>query len=461
MIFYSLLTLILLSPLPLALNRSWSWSLWAVVVGLIATTWAVKIIRQPHQTISLRHIGCFMDILCLFIAVLGWIVLQSSAISPFAAHSVWFAADSILPVAVNHATSVTPDDTITSCMRLLSYALVFCLTLFYGQDRGKARIVLMGLMVAGALYSLHKIFIYINDLEDIHYFPQWTLLYDLSSTIVNNNHFAAYAGLTLLCTVSLLSEEVIIATKDNNGEYLGQQRFIHTLIVRTVIPLGILLTIGTALVLSNSRGGFFGFLFALSVLLIAMNINHRARGVSIVWLLGFVVLFGGFLFYLSGADLLQRLDKEGLSSPARQDAYQSTWDAIMTNPWLGYGLGSFEEMFATYKNTTISGTVRRAILWNYAHNVYLETIFEIGIPAAGAFFYCFFKMAWICGKGLLQRKRDWMYPALGLAATCLIGLQSATDFGMQMPAIAYTYALLMGVACAQSFSYPKRKRSTS
>jgi uncharacterized membrane protein YhhN len=82
----------------------------------------------------------------------------------------------------------------------------------------------------------------------------------------------------------------------------------------------------------------------------------------------------------------------------------------------------------------------------------LETIFELGFPAAMGLFYCFLRLASICFIGLFVRKKNSLYPAVGLAATCLIATHAYVDFSMQIPAIPYTYALLMGAACAQSFS---------
>jgi hypothetical protein len=43
----------------------------------------------------------------------------------------------------------------------------------------------------------------------------------------------------------------------------------------------------------------------------------------------------------------------------------------------------------------------------------------------------------------------------------LIGVHSLVDFSMQVPAIPYVYALLMGVACAQSFSSSAQPRTVT
>ena len=39
-----------------------------------------------------------------------------------------------------------------------------------------------------------------------------------------------------------------------------------------------------------------------------------------------------------------------------------------------------------------------------------------------------------------------------VAASVLVGVHAMVDFSLQLPAVALLYALIMGVACAQSWS---------
>ena len=49
-------------------------------------------------------------------------------------------------------------------------------------------------------------------------------------------------------------------------------------------------------------------------------------------------------------------------------------------------------------------------------------------------------------------RRDFLRSAAGgAAATVLAGAHGAVDFGIQIPAVAATYAAIMGAACAQAF----------
>ena len=62
----------------------------------------------------------------------------------------------------------------------------------------------------------------------------------------------------------------------------------------------------------------------------------------------------------------------------------------------------------------------------------------------------------MCLRGVRRRRRDWIFPAVGLAASVLVAVHSLFDFSLQMPAVAITYACLRGAACAQSTSNRRR-----
>jgi O-antigen ligase len=194
---------------------------------------------------------------------------------------------------------------------------------------------------------------------------------DLQIKCISNN-----AGLSLLCTLALLNHGVTASSKYHIGGNLGMQRFIEKLIVRSYLPLLIFFVIGTALILSHSRGGVSSSLLGLIVLLGVLNINRSTRNIYMVWIFATFILVGTVIFYMSSDGLIDRLNAQGFTDEARDETYELTWDAILTNPWLGFGLGSFEEVFPLYKSVFISGTFASPHLWDYAHNSYLEAIFD-------------------------------------------------------------------------------------
>lgn len=453
MLFKSLLFIVLLSPLPFGSNRPWAWSLWALLIAVLAISWAISTLNSPKTKISPLYFSTISDIIWVFLGVLSWAAYQIFIpVSINAQHPLWGLAANALNTAITPLISLTTADGITAIMRILSYGLVFLLCFYYCRVQENARTVFHSLMFAGLLYSLYGLVIYFGKYGMILWFKHNPALATLNSTFINRNHFATFAGLTLLCSLALLSESITISAKYNIGGNLGWQRFFENLIVRAWLPALVFMITGTALILSGSRGGFFSSLLGVLVLLAALNLNARTRNYYALWLIVIFAGIGTVVFNLSSSRLLARLDLQGLTDEYRAIVFEQTWSAIQTNPWLGFGLGSFEESFPLYKNSDYPGTIAYPLVQDYAHNTYLETLFELGIPAGSALFYCFFRLGWICVKGLWIRKKDWIYPATGFSATMLIACHAFVDFSMQIPAIPYTYLLLMGAACGQSFS---------
>jgi O-antigen ligase len=91
-----------------------------------------------------------------------------------------------------------------------------------------------------------------------------------------------------------------------------------------------------------------------------------------------------------------------------------------------------------------------------AHNTYLENALELGVPAAAVLVLAVASLGVLCAVGVVRRNRDTIYPCVGLAATALVGVHAMVDFTLQTPAVAATYFMVMGAACAQSWSRPSR-----
>jgi O-antigen ligase len=449
-----LLAVVFLSPLPYGANRPWSWSLCSLLIALLTMAWAVQFFVRKRQTPFFQHWGSVGDAAILFFAVLCWAWIQTTGEW---LHPLWQTQNELLNFS-SGAISLNPADTLTSVMRLLSYALVFWLALCYGQDRQKAKSVFYGLMAAGFIYSVYGLIVQLGDFRMVLWHER-PYADSVSSTFINRNHFATFAGLTLLCSLALLSERMETLAEYSLSSNFGRQRFIEDLITRAWFPLLAFFTISSALILSHSRGGFLSFSLALSAFLLLFYINPRTRNKNTLIIFGSLVVLGVVAFLVSSDALLDRFGRLDDESKIRTIVYGLTWNAITSNPWVGFGLGSYEEAFQLYQSVDIGGIEAAPLIHDYAHNTYLETVFELGFPAALALFYCFLKITWLCFKGFLMRKKDMIYSAIGVAATVLIGVHSLVDFSMQIPAVPYVYSLLMGVACAQSFSSSAQPRA--
>ncbi|MGR9101017.1 MAG: O-antigen ligase family protein [Gammaproteobacteria bacterium] len=451
LVFPGLVAVVFLSPLPYAANRPWSWSLWTLMVAVLGVCWCIDVSFNKNSAAFSPHLKHFRSAIAAFCAVLAWSLIQTSTAVPDGwTHPLWRMAERLVDGGVTASVSLNRADTATAAMRLSGYALTFWLALNYCHDRAKAGIVIRGLMIAGVLYSVYGLAMHLGGFKAILWREDW-YYGAVTATFVNRNHFATFAGLALVCSLALLSDGVRHSTIYRIRGYLGLEKFLENLIVRNWFPLLAFIVIGTALVLTHSRGGFLSALMAIAVLLTALNLNRNTRNVHVAAVVGVFVLAGGAIFHISGKQLSERFGAWADDSAYRGEVYRLTWSAVKDNPLLGYGYGNFPEAFPLYKTPEIAGDIRNPLFWDYAHNTYLEAAFELGIPAAAALMFCFIRLGWICLRGLTARRRDLIYPAAGLSATFLIAGHSLVDFSMQIPAVAYIYSLLMGAACAQSF----------
>jgi O-antigen ligase len=451
MIFNPLLFIVILSPLPFGSNRPWAWNLISLLLALLTVAFCIASLRGKSE-INLTAIkGSAM----LFVPVLFWIAFQASGLPPFAwHHPLWNAAGEVLGRPLHAAISLNPEQSFSALMKLLAYALVFVLAFQHCRAAENARRVFRWLSWSGFLYATYGLIVYFGDFNTLLWYPKWSSIGDVTSTFINRNNYATYAGLTLLCSLALLLDELSASSHDDFSGYWGMQRLLELLVARSWLPLLILVTSGTALILSHSRGGFLSALAATLAMLIVLNINRQSRHIPVLTGLLGACLAALLVFFSGGEAVVDRLDRLSLEHESRDEVYRLTLGAIADNPWLGVGYGAFEEGFRLYKDDTVA-----ALRYDKAHNTYLENMFELGVPAAFMLFAAVFKLAWTCLAGVFRRRRQWSYPAAGFAASVLIAAHSFTDFSLQIPAVAMTYALLLGAACAQAF--PSQQRETS
>ena len=130
----------------------------------------------------------------------------------------------------------------------------------------------------------------------------------------------------------------------------------------------------------------------------------------------------------------------------RQLIFTRTIDAIAEKPILGWGLGTFEPVFAKFHPPGINVRIVRA------HNEYLDNALGLGIPATVLLVSAIGLLAVTCLFGIRRRRRNQTYPAAGFAIVVLVGLHSLVDFTTQIPAVSATFALLLGTCVAQSFN---------
>ena len=157
------------------------------------------------------------------------------------------------------------------------------------------------------------------------------------------------------------------------------------------------------------------------------------------------------MFALGGDDLADRFERRASRRAARFATYQRIAERDRRRALARHRLRHLPRGLPGYQSGATND------FWNHAHNTYLENAFELGIPAAAALVGAIGWLAWVCARSLRSRRRNALYPCLGVAATVLVGLHALLDFSLEIPAVAVTYAAILGVAFGRARGTPAHR----
>jgi O-antigen ligase len=450
---------VILAPLPLGSNREWSWTLCSLLISGLALAWSALHLFRPNASNTRFQPALTTG----FLLVCTWALIQTSTAIPDGWKHPLYQMSNTIVGANSFANfsastiSLAPDDTLTAAMRLLAYGLVFFLAFQWGKNQRLARRTLQWLIIAGLAYSIYGLAMFWSGSASLFWFEDPGFAHDVRGTFVNRNHFATYAGLVLLCAIALFYQRVVLHSgppaampqprRLPPGAHVANRvERLEQFALEIWKPLIVILLLSTALILTHSRSGFFSTLLAGGVLLVCFNYRQRIRNRRSILAIGLAVGFALIAFWLTSEVLLQRIDQTRFDNNLRFVAYKVISESTRENPVLGFGYGTFADSFRLYRTDTINAYLDRA------HNTYLENAFELGWPVAMLLFSVIGGAFLVCVRGLRNRGRDWIYPAIAIAATMQVTIHSWFDFSLQMPGVAITYACILGVGCAQSYS---------
>ncbi len=446
-VHWLVLTLVALAPLPFGSNRPWSWSLLATLAGVLLIVWSAGYLRSSRRfAIAPRRIAVPA---LLYMSACLFALLQTLPVLPEAmAHPLWSLDAGIRPPGGLRPISLSPADTLTALLRLLSYGIVFWLVLQGSRESRRADEVVGVIGIISGLYSAYGVIVFLTGGQTVLWFEKWAYQESVTSTFVNRNSFATYAGLGLLCAVAYLYRALVRVDIDQTSI----RRSIGDLLARmtpfvmgsiAAIPLNL-----AALFLTQSRAGIVFSVLAMIVFVIGLSVRIKARRMA-VSLAVLTVIGVGYYFLVSGAGFVERLDRligSDLANNARLTVYRATVSGILDFPWLGVGYGTYEEFFRTIRSPDMPSRFIKA------HSTYLECIVELGIPAAAMLISSIAILAYRALLGLRRRRSLFVYGWMGFCASVLVGCHALVDFSLQIPAIAVTYAAIIAVGCSQSWS---------
>ena len=299
--------------------------------------------------------------------------------------------------------------------------------------------------------------------------PRWlsgaTTLYGLEvgasarlrGTFINPNHFAAYLEIALALAfawgwwslrraareprperkVGLIAAPAMVwATLFAGLAFTGS---------RAGVVAGVAGTLVQGLLVASSRGGGRRLRRALLAL---------SGAVVAVGGLGLVLLIGA----QAGLGRLATTSVYDLTWSIRRDVYRAALELWSRFPVTGTGLGTFVEAFPLVQPRDVP------LVWRHAHSDPLELLVTAGLLGAVAALVgvvaLVLRLIRVLRRGVRTEGRAGAVAALGALAA--LGLHECVDFGLTIPANAFTLAVLCGAAVSARLApaRPDRRRGT-
>jgi hypothetical protein len=423
-------------------NGLLAWGVNAVLFpGLVVIYELSLLIRGERHPIAIKQIKVPA---ALFAAVVIWILIQNATWTPaWLHHPIWQMAADALDKPIDGSISVNRELTTLALLRLITAASVFWLAVQLCRDVSRANLLLCSVAALGCAYAAYGLFAFALT-------PGRGVVI---STFINPNSFAAYAGMGFVAICGL----ILRLYRHEFTTVGGSIRFrIATFIEVTgqkgAALFGGALVILVALLLSGSRGGIVSTalgLFVLGALTLKLRKQRFAEQREAIVVFGALLVAAAFLVF--GDLVVGKIGRQGFGDESRMAVYIITLRSILGAPLLGYGYGTFVDVFPMFRDQSVSTWG----IWEMAHNTYLEVFQGLGLVFGSMLLASVVLLVLRCVKGAGTRQSNETMPCVAASVAFLFGVHTLVDFSLQIQAIAITFMALLGAGVAQSASSRK------
>ncbi|MEH6449833.1 MAG: O-antigen ligase family protein [Oleispira sp.] len=408
--------LLFILPLPFAGVYGWGWGLFSLLSFLSLALKAYELQSLSDVTVKKSAPVIGLLLAAPIVAFIQW--LSSSSLSPH---------DSYLDVIQGFA--------------LVSF---FTLTVLLLNSRARVERAIWLVIIAAAFQALYGSFMVMTGLEWGFFSEKWAYLGKATGTFVNRNHLAGYLEMSLALGIGFL---LASSTRYSGNWQQKLRQLIEVLLSPKIIMRLLLAVMVIGLVMTRSRMGNTAFFASLMIagglaLLLMKNKSASTTMLLASLLIIDIAIVGTFFGVEKIAD---RLQGTSIEKESRDEVSRDTFNMWLDHPILGTGAGSYKYTYPHFKSDDVTST----LLYDYAHNDYLEFLAEFGVIAfmllAIAVALCFY---W--GLQAMRLRRRPINQGLGFSS-CMgiiaIMIHSTVDFNLQIPANAFMFVFMLAIAC--------------
>ena len=425
------------------------WGINAVLFpGLVAIYELSLLIRGERHAVAIRQIKAPA---ALFGAVVLWISLQNATWTPdWLHHPIWQMAADALDQPIDGSISVDRELTNLALLRLITAASVFWIALQLCRNAARANFLLWSIAAITCAYAAYGLAAFALTPGRILWFENRINHGFVHSTFINPDSFAAYAGTGLLIFCAL----ILRLYRNEFASVGGSIRFriasfIEVTGQKGAVPLGGAFVLLVALLLSGSRGGIAATtvgLFVLVTLTVRPRKQQFAEQREAIIVVG--VLLAAATILIFGDIVVGKFAQQGLGDAGRMAVYPIVIRSILAAPVLGYGYGTFADVFPMFRDQSLSTWGKL----DFAHNTYLEVLQGLGLVFGLMLVASVSLLVLRCVKGVARRRMNETVPGVAASVAVLLGVHSLVDFSLQIQAIAIAFMALLGAGVAQSES---------
>jgi putative inorganic carbon (HCO3(-)) transporter len=452
-LFYALLAIVFLLPIPLGANRPWAWSFFQILIFLLSMGCAIH--YRANRCLGL---GKHLKIVYLWLA---FVIIASLQIIPMPEFLVAFISPNayklqVVAQATTFYFSLDPGQSAISFYKLVAYFCLFVCTLLLVNDEKRIKLLLTTMVVAGTFQAIYGAL-------EILLGRQQSLLFALdvsesaTGSFVYRNH---YANFLMMCLAAGIGLMVTSLQKEQLNSPKDWMRSIATAMLGSKVLIRISLAIMViALVMSRSRMGNTAFFVSMTIVgvMALFLVKQRSQGLTILILSMFVIDLVIVSAWFGLDKVQERLAETSLKQESRDEVIRDALPMVLDFPITGTGAGSFYSTFPAYKTTDVHS------FYDQAHNDFLQMTIEYGVPSVGIL-VAMVSFAFYNAVRVMRYRRNSIFKGASFACCMvIIGmlLHMTVDFPLQAFANASYFVIFISLSTIISSLELRRCRQTS
>ena len=340
-------------------------------------------------------------------------------------------------------------------MRLLTSASVFWIAVQLCREISRAHKFIRAIIVIVIAYAIYGILTLPSGDLRVVWLGQTAVRGFVHSTFYNRDHYATYAGIGLIAATGAMlkyySDELTLT-----GGLLSHRigAAIDATANKGIVLVGGVLIMLVSILMTGGRGGVIAAALGLTVLIVLWYSRRQSKEegqakASVYWITASTITVTVVAVTLMFGDaLFGKIAGVGFHDATRLGLDTITLRSIFDAPLLGYGYGTFSDVFPMFRDQSIS------TFWivDQAHNTYLEVVQGLGVMFGTMLIACVVLLVLKSARGALAGRRGAMVCAVATATAFLIGVSALVDFSLQIQAVTLTFIAILGAGVAQSQS---------